>query len=74
MENVKYINVKGFDFIIVNEVDYENNHYLLAIDEAGEDTIAVLRQSMIDGTEMVESVSDEAELQAVLGLLNSKGN
>ena len=74
MENVKYITVQGFDFIIVDEVNYNNNHYLLAIDEAGEDTIAVLRQTMIDGNEMVESVTDESELQAVLGILNSKGN
>lgn len=74
MESVKYINVKGFDFIIVDEVNYNNNHYLLAIDEAGEDTIAILRQSMVDGSEMVESVTDEDELQAVLNILNSKGN
>lgn len=74
MENVKYITVQGFDFIIVDEVNYDNNHYLLAIDEAGEDTIAVLRQVMVDGQELVESVTDESELQAVLGILNAKGN
>ena len=72
MESVKYITVGGFDFIVVNEVDYNYNHYLLAIDEAGENTIAVLRQNFVDGREVVETVSDQDELEAVLGLL--KGN
>ena len=70
MENVKYITIQGNDFVIVNEVDYNYNHYLLAIDEAGENTIAVLRQNFVDGKEMVESVEDQTELEAVLRLLN----
>ena len=58
--------------IVVNEVDYNYNHYLLAIDEVGESMITVLRQNVIDGKEVVEAVSDQNELEAVLGLL--KGN
>ena len=65
MENVKYVTIAGFDFIIVDEVDYNGQHYFLAIDEAGEDTIAVLRQKFEDGKEMVESASEE-EINAVL--------
>ena len=52
MENVKYITLNGFDFIITDEVDYNNNHYLLAIDENGEDTITVLKQKIVDGKEV----------------------
>lgn len=70
MENLKSIIVAGFRFLIVNEVDYNYSHYLLAIDEAGENTIAVLKQNIVDGREIVESVDDQAELEAVLGLLN----
>lgn len=74
MENVKYITVNGFDFIVTDEVDYNNNHYLLAIDENGENTITVLKQKTVDGEEVVESVFDEDEIQAVLTLIKRKND
>lgn len=74
MENVKYITLNGFDFIITDEVDYNNNHYLLAIDENGEDTITVLKQKIVDGKEVVECVFDEEEIQAVLTLIKRKND
>ena len=36
MEETKYITINGFDFIITKELDFNNNHYMLAIDEKGE--------------------------------------
>ena len=72
MANVKYITIGGFDFIVVNEVDYNYNHYLLAIDEVGENMITVLKQNFVDGNEVVEAVEDQDELEEVLKLL--KGN
>ena len=74
MKNVKYITIRGYDFVIVDEIDYNYNHYLLAIDEAGEDTIAVLRQSIVDGNEVVESVLDQKELEEVLEVFNNGNN
>lgn len=72
METVKYIAVNGLDFIIVSELDYNDQHYMLAIDEEKEDTIAVLRQTLVNGEEMVESVTDQQELKSVLELLWQK--
>ena len=54
MEDVKYITIGGFDFIITKELDFQGNHYMLAIDEKGEDTITVLKQKFVDGVEKVE--------------------
>ena len=71
MENVKYITVNGLDFIIVKELEYNGQHYMLAIDEEKENTIAVLRQVFVDGEELVESVTEEEELKAVLEKLLS---
>ena len=69
MEEVKYITLNGFDFIITNEIDFNGTHYMLAIDEKGENTITVLKQIFIDGKEFVESVNDEDELEMVFELL-----
>ncbi len=72
MEETKYITINGFDFIITNELDFNNNHYMLAIDEKGEDTIAVLKQNIINGVETVESVTDDDEIELVFELLNKQ--
>ena len=72
MEETKYITINGFDFIITKELDFNNNHYMLAIDEKGENTIAVLKQNIINGIETVESVTDDDEIELVFELLNKQ--
>ena len=72
MEETKYITINGFDFIITKELDFNNNHYMLAIDEKGEDTIAFLKQNIINGIETVESVTDDDEIELVFELLNKQ--
>ena len=72
MEETKYITINGFDFIITKELDFKNNHYMLAIDEKGENTIAVLKQNIINGIETVESVTDDDEIELVFELLNKQ--
>ena len=72
MEETKYITINGFDFIITKELDFNNNHYMLAIDEKGEDTIAVLKQNIINGIETVESVTDDDDIELVFELLNKQ--
>lgn len=69
MVDAKYITIGGFDFIITKEIDFNGNHYMLAIDEKGENTITVLRQMIINGKEVVESIQDEDELEMVLELM-----
>ena len=69
MEQTKYITLKGFDFIIVKELDFNSNHYLIAIDEKGGDTVTILKQKIKDGKEMVESVTDDDELEMIFELL-----
>lgn len=72
MEEVKYITINGFDFIITNEIDFNGNHYMLAIDEAGENTITVLKQRYVDGVEFVDTVNDDDELELVFELIKEQ--
>ena len=74
MQNVKYITINGFDFIITKELDFNGNHYMVAIDENGANTLAILKQSFEDGKEVVESVTDEEELEMVFELMKREEN
>lgn len=69
MENTKYITINGFDFIITKELDFGGEHYMLAIDEKGEDSITILKQKIIDGKEIAICVNDDDELEMVLELI-----
>ena len=70
MEEVKYITLNGFDFIITQELDFNNTHYMLAIDENGEDSVALLKQRIENVEEMVESVLDDDEIELVFQLFH----
>ena len=74
MEKTRYITINGFDFLITDELDYNGNHYALAIDENGEDTIAVLKEIEKDGEKRLVSVYDDSELNEVLTMFNKKNN
>lgn len=72
MDNVKYVTIAGFDFLITKEIEVNNNHYMIAMDENKNDTITVLKKQIENGKEIVKSVEDDDELELVLELL--KGN
>lgn len=74
MEDVKYITIGGFDFIITKELDFLGNHYMLAIDEKGENTITVLKQKFVDGVEKVECVQDDDELEMIFELVKNENS
>lgn len=66
MEDVKYVTLGEFDFIIVNELDFNNNHYMLALDEKGENTVMLLKSIIEDGKEKAITVDDNAEFELVI--------
>lgn len=72
MDNVKYVTIAGFDFLITKEIEVNNNHYMIAMDENKNDTITVLKKQVENGKEIVKSVEDDDELELVLEL--AKGN
>lgn len=72
MDNIKYVTIAGFDFLITKEIEVNNNHYMIAIDENKNDTITVLKKQIENGKEIVKSVEDDDELELVLEL--AKGN
>ena len=66
MDNVKYVTIAGFDFLITKEIEVNNNHYMIAMDENKNDTITVLKKQVENGKEIVKSVEDDDELELVL--------
>lgn len=74
MEEVKYITLQGFDFIITKELDFNSNHYLIAVDEKGGNTITILKQKLKNGKEMVEAVTDDDELEMIFELLRREND
>lgn len=74
MEEVKYITINGFDFIIAEELDFNNEHYMIAVDEKGEDTLAILKQTFVNGEEFVQSVEDDDELEMIFELIKRENN
>lgn len=72
LDNVKYVTIAGFDFLITKEIEVNNNHYMIAMDENKNDTITVLKKQVENGKEIVKSVEDDDELELVLEL--AKGN
>lgn len=69
MDNVKYVTIAGFDFIITKELEVNNNYYMIAIDENKNDTITVLKKEIENNKEIVKTVEDDDELELVLELL-----
>lgn len=74
MEKVKYITIGGFDFIITEELDFNNQHYMIAVDEKGEDTMVVLKQIYVDGKLIAKPVQDDDELEMVFELIKRENN
>ena len=74
MKEVKYIKIQGFDFIITKEFTLNNNSYKIAIDEKGENTICILKSEIVNGKEIVKSVTDEEELEMIIEFLKRENN
>ena len=49
LDNVKYVTIAGFDFLITKEIEVNNNHYMIAMDENKNDTITVLKKQVENG-------------------------
>lgn len=74
MEDVKYITINGFDFIITKELDFNNNHYMIAMDDKGENTLTILKQKIIEGKEYVDPVEDDDEIEMIFELIRNENN
>lgn len=74
MEDTKYITVNNIDYIITDELNFNNALYMLGIDQAGNDTLVVLKQIIINGEEYVQSVQDDDEFEMILELVKGLNN
>ena len=74
MTEVKYITINNIDFIIVSELDFNGNHYMIALDEKNENSLAVLKHIIENGEERAISVDDDDEFEMVIELFKRKNN
>ena len=65
---VNYFEIDGENYIIVNEVDYKNNHYVYLINEKDETDIMIKKYN----DDVLESLSSREEVDEVLNLLTKK--
>lgn len=65
---VNYLELDGKNYIIVNEVDYKNNHYVYLVNEDDKDDIMIKKYNY----DILEPLSSREEVDEVLGLLTKK--
>ena len=65
---VNYFEIDNKNYIIVNELDYKNNHYVYLVNENDENDIMIRKY---DG-DILEPLSSREEVNEVLGLLTKK--
>ena len=62
---VNYYEIDNENYLIVNEIDYNNNHYVYLINENDKDDIMVRRRY----NDLLEPLDSEEELLNVMKLL-----
>lgn len=62
---VNYLEINGKDYIIVNEVDYKDNHYVYLVNEEDEKDIMIKKYN----NEFLEPLSSKEEVDELLKLL-----
>ena len=65
---VNYFELDGKNYIIVNEVDYKNNHYVYLVNENDKDDVMIKKYN----GDILEPLSSHEEVNEVLGLLTKK--
>lgn len=63
------IELNGKDFVIVEELLYNNKNYLYVIDASESDDIALLEKYKENDIEMVKSVDDEKEFSLIMSII-----
>ena len=62
---VNYLEIDDKDYIIINEIDYENNHYVYLVNEKDEKDIMIKKYN----NEILEPLSSKEEVNKLLSLL-----
>lgn len=65
---VNYLELDGKNYIIINEVDYKNNHYVYLVNEDDKDDIMIKKYNY----DILEPLSSREEVDEILGLLTKK--
>lgn len=64
----RIITLDGKDFLICQELDIDNNHYIYAVSLGGEEYTVLLERD-VNGEKMVSSVTDADEVKKVLAII-----
>lgn len=67
------ITLNGKQFLIINEIDIYNTHYIYA-HSIEDSAYTLLRQSIDNNEKYVESVTDEEEFELVMSMIAKENN
>lgn len=70
--DVTLLELNGKDFVVIAEIEYNDVNYLYAVSDDEDEEVVLLRESIEDGEEYIESVEDENEYNEILDLLESE--
>ena len=62
---VNYFEIEGKDYIIINEIDYNNNHYVYLVNEQDETDIMIKRYN----NDILSPLESKEEVDELLKLL-----
>lgn len=64
--NYNVISLNGIDYIIISEININGFDYLYVInDDDNDNSYSILRRTVKDGVAMVESLTDDDEIEMV---------
>ena len=64
MEDIIILNEK--EFLVLKTLNYNNNNYIYAISTDGNNTIALVKEVIVDNEVMVESIENQNEFKQVM--------
>lgn len=65
------ITIDNEDYIVVDELDYNSNHYIYIISTIKEDKISILKETEENGEKFIESVKED-EVELIMSLFAKK--
>lgn len=69
----KVIVLDGIDYLICNDIVVDNVNYLYVVSLDGTKYSLLIRK-IENGVDTVESVTDEATIKRILGIISNEGN
>lgn len=72
MEDVKVLNIENKNYLVVEEVTFHNNRYVLLVNENDEDDERIQKIINKDDKEYITNLESQDEVIAIMKLISEK--